>query len=379
MDLEDDLLMIPGPVPLAPRVLRAMSRPMMSHRGRDFEIIFSECVDMLREVYQTRKDVLILSGSGSLAMEAAIGCLAGGDRVVNLVNGKFGDRFHQISKRYGRPTVVDATWGESLDLDRVEEELAEGAKIITMCHNETSTGILNPAREVGELAREYDAYFVMDGVTSIGGDDVSVDDWNVDVAVVGSQKCLAAPSGLSMLAVSDRAFDAMREGDGPFYADLLAYRKKSLEKDQTPYTPAVTLFYGLHEALRVIMEEGMENRIKRHRMLSSAVRSAVDALGLEMFPRLNEYSEYSNTVTAVKMPDGITDDQLRGGMRDMGIVISGGQAHLGGEIFRIGTMGNCKPIDVLNTIQALEIVLRRHDVIDKLGDGVSAAEEAMNL
>lgn len=380
MDLEDALLMMPGPVPVAPRVLRAMSKPMINHRGAEFSAIYDDCCEILTDVFQTKNDIFLLSGSGTAAMEAAVACTTGKDDIVlTLENGKFGERFKDIAARYGKVNALENEWGHSFDLNEVEKKLEEGAKSITLIHNETSTGIQNPAKEVGKLAKKYDALFIMDGVTTIGGDLVKTDEWGVDIAVVGSQKCLAAPPGLSMISVSERAFEAMADKENlPYYLDLKAY-KKSGDKSQTPYTPAVPLFFGLQEALHIVKEEGMDARIKRHATGAKAIRAAASAMDIEMFPQLNaEHSHYSNTVTAMKAPEGITGNDIKKDMMARGITIAGGQSHLSGKIFRIGSMGNVQPKDIMLTIQELELVLKKRGIISDVGPGVEAASEVLD-
>ncbi|WP_094228317.1 pyridoxal-phosphate-dependent aminotransferase family protein [Methanolobus psychrotolerans] len=380
MDLEDTLLMMPGPVPVAPRVLRAMSKPMINHRGAEFAAMYDDCCEILADVFQTKNDVLIISGSGTAAMEAAVGCTTGKDDVViTLENGKFGERFKKIASRYGKVNPLENEWGRSFDLAEVEKKLEEGAKSITLIHNETSVGIQNPAKEIGKLAKENDALFIMDGVTTIGGDAVKTDDWGIDIAVVGSQKCIAAPPGLSMVSVSERAFEVMDEMEKlPYYLDLKAY-KKSGDKSQTPYTPAVPLFFGLQEALHIVKEEGMDARIKRHATCAEAVRAAAVAMGIEMFPQLNdEHSQYSNTVTAMKAPEGVSGNDIKKDMLARGIIIAGGQDHLSGKIFRIGSMGNVQPKDIMLTIQELEVVLKKRGIIPSIGAGTEAASEVLD-
>ncbi len=380
MNLENNLLMIPGPVPVSPRILRAMSKPIIGHRGKEFGDMYNECRSILQELFGTKNDIYIISGSGSCSMEAAVGNIIGeNDTLVTVENGKFGERFREIGERYGkvRPVKFDWTKGESIELDRVENALAEGAKAVTLVHNDTSVGIKNPAEEVGELAQKYGALFIMDGVTTIGGDEVHVDKWCVDIAVVGSQKCIGAPPGLSAISVSKKAWDSMVEKP-PYYMDLKAYKKSAnKETAQTPYTPAVPLFFALHEALRIVKEEGLDARIKRHARFAEAIRAAADAMDIEMFPQLNEYSRYSNTVTAMKIPTGIDDKKLRGGIKELGIQVSGGQGPLEGKIFRIGSMGNISKLDILSTIQAVEIVLHKNDVVKKMGPGVEAASKVL--
>ncbi|WP_407356626.1 pyridoxal-phosphate-dependent aminotransferase family protein [Methanolobus sp. WCC5] len=380
MDLEDTLLMMPGPVPVAPRVLRAMSKPMINHRGAEFAAMYDDCCEILADVFQSKNDIFIISGSGTAAMEAAIGCTTGKDDVVvTLENGKFGERFKDIAARYGKVNPLENEWGHSFDLDEVEKKLEEGAKTVTLVHNETSVGIQNPAKEIGKLAKKHDALFIMDGVTTLGGDTVNTDEWGVDIAVVGSQKCIAAPPGLSMISVSEKAFDAMVDKERmPYYLDLKAY-KKSGDKSQTPYTPAVPLFFGLQEALHIVKEEGMAARIDRHVTCAQAVRAAAAALGLEMFPQLKDgHSHYSNTVSAMKAPQGVSGNDIKKDMLNRGITIAGGQSQLSGKIFRIGSMGNVQPKDIMLTIQELEVVLKKRGVISELGKGVEAASDVLD-
>ncbi|MDD2440041.1 MAG: alanine--glyoxylate aminotransferase family protein [Methanosarcinaceae archaeon] len=381
MDLEDTLLMMPGPVPVAPRVLRAMSKPMINHRSPEFAAIYDDCREVLADVFQTKNDICIISGSGTAGMEAAIGSVVESeDRVVSIENGKFGERFKDLAGLYGQVDPLEIEWGKPVDLEMLEEKLEAGAKAVTLVHNETSTGILNPAPEIGKLAKKYGALFIMDGVTSLGGDEVKVDEWGVDLAVVGSQKCIAAPPGLAMVSVSEKALEAMEAvKKRPYYLDLKAYKKSGDKaRTETPYTPAIPLFYGLQEALQLVKEEGMEARIKRHSLLSEAVRAAMAEMNLEMFPKLNEYSSYSNTVSAMKAPKGLDGEEIKKEMKKRGIIIAGGQAHLKGQIFRIGSMGNVSSRDILTTIQTLELILREKGLLENFGAGVEAAAKVID-
>ncbi|WP_067047305.1 pyridoxal-phosphate-dependent aminotransferase family protein [Methanofollis ethanolicus] len=371
------LLMLPGPVPVPERVRQAMMRQAINHRGPEFGAAYAESVDVLKDCFGTKNEVYIISGSGTAGMEAAIANFGQGKKIASLVNGKFGERLWKIGQRCGEATAINSEWGTPVDLDALAEALENGAEMVTMIHNETSAGILNPAKDVGKLARKHDALFVMDGVTSVGGDDVRMDEWNVDVAIVGSQKCLAAPAGLAAVAVSDRAWERIAE-KRPFYLDLAAYRKNGKNTPmETPYTPAVPLFLALAEALAIIKEEGMQARIARHHRMSASVRAAVAAWGLEMFPTLDAVSAYSNTVTAAKMPEGVTDNALRGTVKKMGIEIAGGQDHLKGKIFRIGSMGAVSAPEILATLATVQYALRKAGVAG-VGDGVEAAAEVLD-
>ena len=368
----EPLLMIPGPVPVPQRVRAAMTLQAINHRGPEFGAAYADTVRVLKTLFGTESDLYIISGSGSSGMEAGVANFARDRSIVSLVNGKFGDRFAKIGERYaGSITVLESDWGTPLDLEGLERELEAGAEVVTMVHNETSAGIKNPAPEVGKLARKHDALFIMDGVTSIGGDDVRMDEWGVDIAVTGSQKCLAAPAGLAAIAVSERAWDRLAE-ERPFYLDMAAYRKSgSKAAMETPYTPAVPLFLALREACRIIEEEGIPARIARHRRMTDAVRAAAKAWGVDLFPELDALHTYSNTVTALRIPDGITDDALRGTVKKFGIEIAGGQDHLKGKIFRIGTMGSVGAQEILATAAAVQYALRKAGFA--AGDGVEAA------
>jgi aspartate aminotransferase-like enzyme len=228
------------------------------------------------------------------------------------------------------------------------------------------------SKREGKLARKYDALFVMDGITSIGGDEVRADAWGADVVVVGSQKCLAAPAGLSAVSVSERAWERL-SSERPYYLDLAAYRKSAGAKVmETPYTPAVPLFLALREACLIIEEEGLGSRIVRHRKNAESVRAAVKAWGLQLLPKIDDDHAYSNTVTAVKLPDGVNDSEFRGTVKKLGIEIAGGQDHLKGRIFRIGTMGATGAPEILATLAAVQHALRIHGYTPP-GDGVSAA------
>jgi aspartate aminotransferase-like enzyme len=353
----EPLLMIPGPVPVPEQVRMAMMKQAINHRGPAFGAVYAESVRVLKDLFRTGNELFILSGSGTAAMEAAIGNFGRDRKIVALENGKFGERMGKIGQRYGEVTVVKSGWGTPLDLDGLEKALEGGAELVTMVHNETSAGIKNPAEAVGKMARKHGALFVMDGITSIGGDHVEVDGWGVDVAFVGSQKCLAAPAGLSAISVSNRAWERLSE-KRPYYLDLAAYRKSAAGTPmETPYTPAVPLFLALREALSLIEKEGLAGRIERHRRMAGAVRAAVAAWGLPMFPKLDALHAYSNTVTAVAIPDGVDEKVFRATVKGFGIEIAGGQDHLKGKIFRIGHMGAVGAPELLATLSAVEYAL----------------------
>ncbi len=369
-------LLIPGPVEVSNEVLLSVAKPLMGHRTPDFEEILMSCIEDLKYVFQTKNDVLIITGSGTSAMDAAIAStVSEGDEVICIGGGKFGERFAEIAKSYGANVIeFKVEWGSTFDKDKLEETVANSdAEVITLTHNETSTGVLHDASFVGKLAREYDMLFIMDGITSVGGDDVKTDKWGVDICITGSQKCIAAPPGLAMLSISEKALEVINnKKPKAYYLNLQKY-KKSIEKRTTPFTPSVTLIYGLYQALKEIRKEGLERRIKRHRTLAKATREAIKALGLELLPK-EEIA--SNTVTAIKIPKNLTDDDIRGKLkRKFKVLVAGGQAKLKGKIFRIGHMGNVGYLDLVGVIGALELVLKESNFDVKLGSGLKAVQE----
>jgi aspartate aminotransferase-like enzyme len=373
-------ILIPGPVEITPEVRAALAQPIIGHRTPDFNEILEECWRYLKDIYETKNDVAIITGSGTAAMDAAIASsVSKGDNVISIGGGKFGERFPKIVESYGAvPIEIRVEWGKAVKPSDVEKAVSNNdAVAITLTHNETSTGVLHDAASIGKIARENDLLFIMDAVTSLGGDYVKTDKWSVDICISGSQKCLGAPPGLGFAAVSDRtwqAIDKNREKPG-FYLDLGSY-KKSLKKSTTPFTPAVPLIYGLKTALEEIKREGLVNRVKRHRALAKATRSAAKAMNLELFA---DEASASNTVTAIKIPDGMTDKDIRGRLKsDFGILLAGGQEAVKGKIFRIGHMANVDRVDLLGVLSALEIVLMKggHDFVS--GAGVAAAIEALS-
>jgi len=354
---ENMVFMLPGPVKMHPRVLEVMKAPAMNHRGEEFKAIIKELRDLGTYLFQSDNEVVFLSGSGTAAMDAAICNLVGkDDKILNIVNGKFSERLYNISKVYADAKALQFEWGKPVDPDIVANALKEDYKVVTLCHNETSTGLTNPAKEIGKLVKEKDALFVVDAITSVGGLEVKPDDWNFDVTIVGSQKCLAAPPGVSLLSISKRAEELLHE-ERSYYLNLKKHIKELRVNSQTPYTPAVPLFLSLREALRMLKEEGLENRIKRTERLATACRNAVDALGLELFPD-KRYA--SNTVTAINYPPGVEDKDFRKILKnEYKVILAGGQSHLKGKIFRIGHMGICELSDLQAAFGPIESTMKR--------------------
>ena len=347
--------LLPGPVKMHPRVLEAMAAPAMNHRGPEFKEILSEIRGLTQYLFATSGEVAVLSGSGTAGLEAAVsGLLRKQDRVLNLVNGKFSERFHELCQVFTTPTALSFEWGTAVDPGKVAAALDSGDfHAVTLCWNETSTGLTNPIAEIAKVVKEHDAFLIVDGITAVGGLENRVEAWGIDALVTGSQKCLAAPPGLSALALSKAAYESLH-ADTSFYTNLRAHAD-ALAKQDTPFTPAVPLFLAFREALRMLKEEGLENRIARTRRLAEAARAGVDALGLHLYPNRRFAS---NTVTAIRYPVGVDDAAFRKELREKhGTVVAGGQGPLKGHIFRIGHMGICSFEDLKAGFQAFETSL----------------------
>lgn len=360
--MDDILLMLPGPTSVPQRVLEAMSRPIVNHRSALYGDILTKTNNLMSDVFKTSNKSYILTGSGTAAMEAGITNIVNPkDKVLSVVGGKFGERFMKIAKSH----KIDAQeltieWGQAVTPNQIKEALDadEDIKAITVVHNETSTGVAAPIEEIGKVMKNYDALYVVDTVSSLGGDDVDVDKYGIDVCVTGSQKCLAAPPGMAAITLSDDAWKASEKVDSiGYYLDMAAYKKSGNNTPpETPYTPSVSLTYALYEALKIVEEEGLDNRIARHHKAAKASVEAVKALGLELFP---DEAVSSTTVTAVKLPEGITDKDFRGTMRDKyGVELAGGQDHLKGNVFRIGHMGTISYRELVITFSAIGMTLK---------------------
>lgn len=378
-DEELTLLMIPGPVPVHPRVYRAMSRIIYGHRTKEYQKTYKETVALLQRLLHTEQDVLIFAGSGTAAMETAIAnALEPGEKVLNVINGKFSERWAEITTAFGcEATKQECVWGQAANLDAIRDALAsdESIRAVTICHNETSTGVLNPAKEIGQIVRDYDRLLIVDGITSVGGDYVYPDDWNFDILITGSQKCLGVPPGLGVVWVGSRAWkkiESRKTRNPTYYFDLQKAKKRYDGFGDSPFTSAVSLIYGLHESLSMMFEEGYDKRVERHYRLGRITRAGYLGMGLEL---LADPAYYSNTVTAVKYPSGINDREFREQVRRLGILVAGGQGPIKGKIWRTNHMNICSERDVLTTIAVIEVVLKKLGYELSLGSGISAAED----
>jgi aspartate aminotransferase-like enzyme len=334
---------------------------MINHRGPEFSDIMTRVTSRVKEVFQTKNDLLILTTSGTGGMEAAVvNFLSPGDEVLCVSIGAFGDRFSQIAKAYGaRATVLSYEWGKAADPDEVDKALAAGPgyKALLVTHNETSTGVTNPLEALARVARKHGVLMMVDAVSSLSAIPCPVDKWGLDVVVTGSQKGWMVPPGLAMISVGERGWKANSEAKMPRYYFDIGKAKKSLESGQTPWTPAVSVFFALDVALDMMLKEGLEGIFARHARIGAFTRQQAKALGLELFA---DERFASNTVTAVKVPEGVDGKALNKMMReDYDTVLAGGQAALTGKIFRIGHLGLVSEADIQSCVDALRQALPR--------------------
>ena len=378
------ILLGAGPSSVHPKVLQAMSQPILGHLDPDFVRAMDDVRDMLRIVFQTSNSLTLpISGTGTAGMETAFcNVVEPGDTVVIAANGFFGTRMADIASRCGAQTqVVEFPWGRPVgpDLSALENEMKSHGRVkaVGVVHGETTTGVLTPLPEIADLAHRYDALLIVDAVTSLGGEEVDVDGWDIDICYSGSQKCLGAPPGLSPITLGPRAVKVLSERKTKvqsFYLNLVDLESYwSSDKRVYHHTAPISMIYALREALRMGMEEGVENRIQRHARNAASLRSGLETLGLELFA---EPGYRLNPLTSVLVPDGVDESQVRSGLRtEHGIEISGGLGQVAGRIWRMGLMGeSSRDRNVLALLSALEGILsvEGHEVVH--GTGVAAAQ-----
>ncbi len=355
-------LRIPGPTPCPEDVLEAMSLQMINHRSPQFVELMERCTDGLKKFFQTENDLYILTTAGTGVLEAmVVNALSPGDRALAVSIGAFGDRFAAIGETYGvNLTKLDFEWGTAADPEKVAEELKKDSyRAVFVTHNETSTGVTNDLGAVARACRQakQDVLILVDAVSSMGSLPCPVDEWDLDAVGTGSQKGWMIPPGLAMVSVSPRAWEACESAKIPrFYLDY-GRARNFLERGQTPWTPAVSLFYALDVALKRMLAEGPEKIYERQRRLGELTRKSVKELGLKL---LADEKVASNTVTAVRVPDGVEGPEVNKMMREeYGVVLAGGQSKLAGKIFRIGHLGWCSEEDIRATFDALRQALPR--------------------
>ena len=378
------LLLGPGPSSVHPRVLQAMTLPVMGHLDPDFFQVMNDIGDMLREVYRTTNVMTMpVSATGTGAMETAcVNILEPGDTFVVCRNGYFGIRLGNIAGRCGAIVhEVDTPWGSPVDPQALDDELSRHPKVkaVGVVHAETSTGVLTPLPDILEVIHRHGALAIVDAVTSLGGHDMRVDEWGIDVCYSGTQKCLGAPPGLAPITLSESAMQVVKTRETPvqsFYFNLQDLESYWGLSRSYHHTAPISMTYALREALRMMMEEGIENRINRHAKAAAALRAGLEALGLEL---LADPDYRLNPLTTVKIPDGIEDAKVRAALlNDYAIEIGGGLGEFRGKAWRIGLMGDsARDRNVLALLSALEQLLNENGYEVAFGSSLAAAQRAL--
>jgi len=374
------ILLGPGPSNVSPRVLKAMATPMLGYLDPEFIKIMDETADMLRAVFGTKNALTFpVSGTGMSGMEAALcNVIESGDEIIVCIKGYFGGRIADIAGRIGgKPTVVEAEWGKIIPPEKVEDALKKvKAKVVAIVHAETSTGILQPLDEISEIVHNYGALFLVDCVTSLGGQPVDLDRRCIDIAYSGTQKCLGGPPGLAPISFSEKAVEVVKKRKTKvqsFYFDMnLLERYWGGEQRAYHHTLSMTMVYALREALRIVLEEGLEARYARHQCNADALKAGLTAMGLKL---VAQEGYRAPMLTTVAIPDGISDANIRKTLlNEYGIEIGGGLGVFAGKAWRIGLMGESSTqSNVLLLLSVLEKLLSREGYKVEPGVGVSAA------
>jgi aspartate aminotransferase-like enzyme len=375
------LVMLPGPTNVPNRVINAMLTPMINHRSDDFRKLYKDIVGKTQTVFETTNDIVVLTTSGTGAVEASVvNLIKKDDAVIIPVNGEFSTRLADLIDNYGGKTIrINSPYGQNPPIEKIEEAFENNSKIkaLYVVYNETSTGTtLRYLSKLGDICKAHGAYFVVDAVSILGGDELPVDKWNVDICFTATQKALAAPPGIAPISISKEVKKYMIENPPPSqYLNLKRYFKYYSDSFETPFTPAVSLFYAYQEALNIIIQEGMENRIIRHRKCANAFYSGLEALGFTPFA---DASSRSNVVIAVKYLPGIDDKKFRELISTkFKVLIAGGFGELKGKVFRVGCMGEVSSYHVMRTLSAISSSMSILGV-PPIKDGLSIANDILN-
>ncbi len=373
--------MLPGPTNVPERVMRAMFTHIINHRSQDFVELYTEVIEKTQQVFQTKGDIVALSASGTGAVEASVvNLIKKGDKVIIPVNGEFSSRLSQMLEWQGANVIkLETAPGSNATLDQVKEAFDNNkdVKAFYVVHNETSTGTqVKYLDKISELTSRNDSFYVVDSVSLLGGAELLVDKWNIDVCMTGAQKALAAPPGISPISVSPRAKKYMIENPPPtMYFNLARYFKYYEESKHTPFTPALPLLYAYREALRIILEEGMEERIKRHKICSDALYSGLSAIGLTPFAK---EEDRSISIIALNYLDGLEDNTFRNTLaKKFRVLVAGGFGNLKGKVFRVGCMGEVHRYHVMRTISAISSTLDMMGFKTRASDALHVAEEKL--
>lgn len=358
--------MLPGPTNVPNRVMNAMLAPIINHRSEDFRILYKSIVEKTKKLFQTESDIVLLSSSGTGAVETSvINLVKKGDKVVIPVNGEFSTRLADLIDSWGGQSIrIESPFGENPPYEKFEEVLDQhkDIKALYAVYNETSTGTsIRYMDKLGELCSKKDIFFIADSVSILGGDDLPVDKWNIDLCVTASQKAIAAPPGVSPISVSKKAKKYIQDNPPPtLYFNLKRYFKYFEEHYETPFTPALPLCYAYDEALNLIFEEGLAQRIERHKKCASAFYEGLGAMGLTPFAKPDARS---NVVIAVNYLPNIDDKRFRDLLsNEFKVLIAGGFGNLKGKVFRIGSMGEVNKYHVVRTLSAIESAFKMMNI-----------------
>jgi len=370
-------LFTPGPTPLPEEVRLIQARGIIHHRSKEFSDVFKEIREELKYVFQTKEEVLLFSSSGTGAMEAVVANLfSPGDKVLVIRGGKFGERWAEIADAFSLKVLsIDLEWGHVVNPELIEKKLREnsGIKAVFTQLVETSTGVVYDIETIARVTKGKGVILIVDAVSGLGAETLCTDKWGVDVVMAGSQKALMIPPGLAFVALSGKAWKLIENSNLPKYYWDFKKAKKAQDKNQTVYTPAITLVCALRESLRLLKKEGWDNVLGRHAKLAKATRQGVLALGLKIFSKVP-----SNVLTAVEIPSSVGVKRLRGLMRDRyGVEVAGGQAALAEKIIRIAHLGAMEVTDIIVVLSALEMSLSELGYPVEMGKGIAAAEEIL--
>ena len=373
--------MLPGPTNVPNRVINAMLTPMINHRSDDFRKLYKDIVSKTQKVFETENDIVVLTTSGTGAVETSVINLIKKDDVVIIpVNGEFSTRLADLIDNYGGKTIrINSPYGQNPPIEKIQEAFEKNSKVkaLYVVYNETSTGTtLRYLSKLGDICKAHGAFFVVDAVSILGGDELPVDKWNVDICFTATQKALAAPPGIAPISISKEAKKYMIENPpASQYLNLKRYFKYYNDSFETPFTPAISLFYAYQEALNIILEEGIQNRIERHRKCANAFYSGLEALGFTPFADANSRS---NVVIAVNYLPGIDDKKFRELISSkFKVLIAGGFGELKGKVFRVGCMGEVSSYHVMRTLSAISSSMSILGV-PPIKDGLSVANNILS-
>lgn len=373
--------MLPGPTNVPDRVMRAMLAPIINHRSDDFVELYEVCVEQTKKVFMTEGEAVCLSASGTGAVEASvINLIKKGDKVIIPVNGEFSGRLSQMLEWAGAEVIkLETSPGQNASFDQVKEAFDnhKDVKAFYCVWNETSTGtMIKYLDKVKNLTARNDSYYVVDGVSIVGGEELQMDKWGIDIAMTGAQKAFAAPPGISPICVNERTKKYMMANPpNTMYFNLSRYFKYYEEAKHTPFTPALPLLYAYREALNIIIEEGLEARIRRHRVCSQALYSGLSAIGLSPFAK---EEDRSTVVIALNYLEGLEDKTFRNTLAEkFRVLVAGGFGNLKGKVFRVGCMGEVNKYHVMRTISAISSTLAMMGYDADAQAGLKTAEEKL--